>query len=115
VAPIVGDSTQDVGNEIADDFDDREMIEAAYPILYGRAVTEPEVAAGLAFLAEQRGSLLEKETAAVAETGEATPSEGGAGTADGDPRVVAERNAKMKAWIQYARALFSAAEFRYVN
>ena len=32
-----------------------------------------------------------------------------------DPAIAAERRASMKAWIQYARALFSAAEFRYID
>jgi hypothetical protein len=32
-----------------------------------------------------------------------------------DPRGLAERRASLKAWTQYARALFSAAEFRFIG
>ena len=71
-------------------FPDRAMIRAAYPLLYGREVSEAEVEAGLAFLAERRAS-----------ADEGDDSEG--------------RRASMQAWTQYARALFSAAEFRFVE
>ena len=30
-------------------------------------------------------------------------------------RELAERRASMKAWVQYSRALFSAAEFRFIS
>ena len=66
------------------------MIRAAYPLLYGREVSEAELEAGLAFLAERRAS-----------ADEGDDSEG--------------RRASMQAWTQYARALFSAAEFRFVE
>ena len=68
------------------------MIRAAYPLLYGRDVSEAELEAGLAFLAERR-------------------------TAAKEPDEPQERQAwrTMRAWTQYARALFSAAEFRFVD
>jgi hypothetical protein len=80
-------------------FDDRAMIAAAYPLLYGRDVTEAEVEVGVAFLAEQRAAHLEEEVKKVADEA-------------GD---MAERRASLAAWVQYARALFSAAEFRFVD
>ena len=45
---------------------------------------------------------------------EPAPNEGDGGT-DEDPRELAERRAAMKAWVQYSRALFSAAEFRFIS
>ena len=39
------------------------MIEAAYPLLYSRDVTEPEIAAGLEFLEERRAAFLAEELA----------------------------------------------------
>jgi mono/diheme cytochrome c family protein len=80
-------------------FDDRAMIAAAYPLLYGRDVTEAEVEVGVAFLAEQRAAHLEEELKKVAD----------------EARDMAERRASLAAWVQYARALFSAAEFRFVD
>ena len=71
-------------------FPDRAMIRAAYPLLYGREVPDAELEAGLAFLAERRASAKEPD----------------------DPQ---ERQASMRAWTQYARALFSAAEFRFIE
>ena len=90
-------------------FRDREMIEAAYPLLYAREVTEEELAAGLAFVEERR-------VAWLAEEAEAPESEAAAGTAPekGRPASPGER-ATLEAWIQYARALFSVAEFRFVD
>jgi len=38
-----------------------------------------------------------------------------ASRAEEDPHVLAERRASMQAWVQYARALFSAAEFRFID
>ena len=35
--------------------------------------------------------------------------------AEEDPAVAAEKRAAKQAWLQYARALFSAAEFRYID
>ena len=118
-------------------FRDREMIEAAYPLLYGREVTEPEIAAGLEFLEERRADFLaeevEKLRAETADEAEADNedeetepseeseadegSEAGEETAAGesDDTAAAERRASLRAWIQYARALFSAAEFRFVG
>jgi mono/diheme cytochrome c family protein len=83
-------------------FDDRAMIRAAYPLLYGREATGEEIELGLAFLSEQRTSLLASEsTKAAAE-------------AKKDEELLA-RKVSMKAWTQYARALFSAAEFRFID
>ena len=87
------------GDETPAHLPDREMIRKAYPLLYGRDVSAAELEAGLAFLAE-RG------TSAVA--------------AAGEPRQVDSsqedaRRASMQAWIQYARALFGAAEFRFIE
>ncbi len=83
-------------------FDDRAMITAAYPLLYGREVTAEELTLGLTFLANQRVSLLAAETAKA--TAEAKK----------DQELLA-RQVSMKAWTQYARALFSAAEFRFID
>jgi len=94
------------------------MITAAYALLYAREVTEVEVDAGLEFLTAQRSALLESEladlVAEAAEGGQAGVSAAEGGTA-ADPRSRAERSASKEAWIQYARALFSAAEFRFVD
>jgi mono/diheme cytochrome c family protein len=98
--------------------DDRAMIAAAYALLYARQVTEVEVDAGLEFLTAQRSALLGSEladlVAEAAEGGQAGVSAAEGGTA-ADPRSRAERSASKEAWIQYARALFSAAEFRFVD
>ena len=115
-------------------FHDREMIEAAYPLLYGREVTEPEIAAGLEFLEERRADFLAEEVEklraemtdeaeASDETGPREESEAGDGSEadeeteadESDDTAVAERRASLRAWVQYARALFSAAEFRFVG
>jgi hypothetical protein len=107
-------------------FHDREMIEAAYPLLYGREATEPEIAAGLAFLEERRADFLAEALEKLeTETDEAEAD--GAEAGDGaeaaeepddeadDDASAAEHRASMRAWIQYARALFSTAEFRFVG
>jgi mono/diheme cytochrome c family protein len=141
-------------------FENRAMIEAAYPLLYGRAVTDAEIDLGLEFLAAQKAAHLEEElkgavaeddTGSASATGSSSATEptggrepggeavGAAGadrgrvmgeaegdggsrltgaiaeTGDDDPRAMAERRAAMKAWVQYARALFSAAEFRFID
>ena len=110
------DEEADDGADLPESFDDRAMIEVAYPLLYGREVTEQEVTLGLEFLTEQRASLLEKELAEL-DTDEADdPAEDGeAADEDEDPEALAERRSSMKAWVQYARALFSAAEFRFID
>ena len=135
-------------------FRDREMIEAAYPLLYARDVTEPEIAAGLEFLEERQAAFLAEELAKLEdESGDETGDEAGAhASADeeaGDDEAGAnasadseetgggdearadedasddasaadgtdtpEYKASMQAWIQYTRALFSVAEFRFVD
>ena len=135
-------------------FRDREMIEAAYPLLYSREATEPEIAAGLEFLEERRAAFLveeieraESESSEQAGTdesaGDESAGDASAGDADaenedaGDEEAgdadaeaadaeddapaeetesdSAEQRASMRAWVQYARALFSVAEFRFVN
>ena len=112
-------------------FDDRAMIRAAYPRLYGREATGEEIDLGLAFLASQRVSLLAGETtkaAAEAKKVEAAKAAGEAKKVEAATVAVAEksgseqarkdllaRRVSMKAWTQYARALFSAAEFRFID
>lgn len=124
-------------------FDDRAMIEAAYPLLYGREVTEAEAALGLEFIETQRAEHLKDELAKLVTAddkdgaegsgaddeggaaGKASmPANGGNGAEPGDggsateqelQRELAERRASHKAWIQYARALFSAAEYRFIS
>lgn len=106
-------------------FDDKAMIRAAYPLLYGREATAEEVALGLAFLAEQRTSLLASETAKAAAAAAkppgavpATPAPTAAVKAEVGAEAGKEllaRRVSMKAWTQYARALFSAAEFRFID
>ena len=140
-------------------FRDREMIEAAYPLLYSREATEPEIAAGLEFLEERRAAFLveemekleaeaSEETGTDASAGDASSDDADAGDADagvadtenedaGDEEAgdadaeaaeaeddasaeetesdSAEQRASMRAWVQYARALFSVAEFRFVD
>jgi len=115
-------------------FDDRAMIRAAYPLLYGREATGEEIELGLAFLATQRASLLVSETAKAAaearkveakkvDTTKADTTKADATKADAT-KAAAEakkdqdllaRRVSMKAWTQYARALFSAAEFRFID
>ena len=105
-------------------FHDRKMIEAAYPLLYGREVTEAEIAAGLEFLEERRADFLaeeleklERETndEASAETEVSDVAGADAESETDDGAGAAERRASLRAWIQYARALFSTAEFRFVG
>ena len=124
-----GEEENDSGeDDLPKHFDDRAMIEIAYPLLYGRDVTEQEVSLGLDFLVAQRASLLAKELEELEEKKMAEADEAGdaeeAGNADEspdesnedeDPRILAERRASMQAWVQYARALFSAAEFRFID
>jgi len=139
-----GDSTA-TPDSIPESFDDRAMIRIAYPLLYGRPVTDTEIETGLAFLDEQRASHLPKVLAAIdsvraAEKAEAertaaeaaadstaTANEATGSAPEGedaepsdeeapeDRRALAERRASMEAWVQYVRALFSAAEFRFID
>ena len=103
-------------SESAPVFNDRGMIEAAYPLLYGRKVTEPEIAAGLAFLEERRADFLAEEMEKLeAETEPSDEGESADESEDADAMEEAERRASRRAWIQYARALFSTAEFRFVG
>ena len=95
-------------------FRDREMIEAAYPLLYARDVTEPEIAAGLEFLEERRAAFLAEEPEADGEAGEEGEEDEPAEGEDAEPDTP-EHRASMRAWTQYARALFSVAEFRFVD
>ena len=90
VAAGEDEDVTDDDEEIPAHFPDPAMIQAAYPLLYGREVSEAELDAGLVFLAERRASAKE-------------------------PDDLQERRASMRAWTQYARALFSAAEFRFVE
>ena len=91
-----GDEDVAAGDEgIPAHLPDREMIRAAYPLLYGREVFDAELEAGLAFLAERRQQ-------------EDSSPEDGANDIDAG-RV------SLQAWMQYARALFSAAEFRFIE
>jgi len=114
-----GDGKTDEADAYGDDempkvFDDRAMIDAAYPLLYAREVTDAEVGLGLEFLAAQREAHLEEELKrVVAEEDEAT--DGGSEPSSEEARALAERRASMKAWVQYSRALFSAAEFRFIS
>jgi len=84
------EAVTDGDDELPAHFPDPAMIRAAYPLLYGRDVSETELEAGLAFLAERRASVQETDD-------------------------LQERRASMQAWTQYARALFSAAEFRFIE
>lgn len=93
-----GDDESDPDEDLPVRFEDRAMIEAAYPLLYGRTVTDEEAELGLEFLATQRAAHLEDS-----------------GESQTDDPSLAERRAAMKAWVQYARALFSAAEFRFLD
>jgi hypothetical protein len=159
---VVGDGNDEEENEKEPParFDDRAMIEAAYPLLYGRPATAEEIELGLAFLGEQRTAHLEDEIKEAEERkagkAEATPGRGderaaitavaarvgdlrgaasrpaapeataGASATDADGATadgsaadpdgeLAARRASLAAWVQYARALFSAAEFRFID
>ncbi len=120
--------------EPPESFDDRAMIRAAYPLLYGREATTEEMDLGLEFLGAQRAEHLQAELEALVADedgpddagrgdeggptgGELAPEQGdgGATTRERQDRELAERRASMKAWVQYARALFSAAEFRFIS
>ena len=116
---VVGGGAEDGDGDIPAHFADREMIWAAYPLLYGRDVSAAELEAGLAFLAERRVS---------APTADVDVEEGRAQQVDSlrdgsrqeastqnRPDDLAARRASMQAWIQYARALFGAAEFRFIE
>ncbi len=103
-------------------FDDRAMIRAAYPLLYGREASAEEIDLGLAFLTEQRASLLASETAKAATEAKANAKVDAKADTKVDTKVDAKkdpdllaRRVSMKAWTQYARALFSAAEFRFID
>jgi hypothetical protein len=99
------DSTRTKVIVLPEGHEDRAMIAAAYPLLYGREVTEAETKLGLDFLAAQREALFSTEMDAIAkETAEADGTE-----------ALARQRAAAKAWVQYARALFSAAEFRFID
>ena len=100
--------------EMPEVFDDRAMIEAAYPILYARGAAAAELALGLDFLTTQREAYLEAELARVVADDDEDEDGGSDPTAD-ELRALAERRASMKAWVQYSRALFSAAEFRFIS
>ena len=123
-APEAGDEAPAAGSLPV--FRDREMIEAAYPRLYGREATEPEIEAGLEFLAELRADFLAEELEKLESETEVEAGDGDEAEASEDAEAVhksegseaveeAERRASMRAWIQYARALFSTAEFRFVG
>lgn len=101
-------------DEMPEVFDDRAMIEAAYPILYARAVTDAEASLGLDFLATQREAFLEAELARIVADDD-EDEDGGSDPSAEELRSLAERRASMKAWVQYSRALFSAAEFRFIS
>ncbi len=118
------DDTTAADDDIPHTFDDEAMMARAYRLLYAREVTAAEKDAGLEFLAEQRVSLLEKELAALAEAEDEAAAQEDPQESTGaenqqedepDPQLAAERRAAMKAWVQYARALFSASEFRYLD
>jgi len=55
------------------------------------------------------------DNTAIAGIAAATAESPDASTEDDGPRVLAERRASLQAWVQYARALFSAAEFRFID
>lgn len=133
------DNEEDEGEHLPERFEDRAMVEAAYPLLYAREASDAEVELGLEFLSSQKASLLEEELKALVaedeDDGDADSAfqgapdanaqgDGGAeaeaeaendGEKHDDPRDLAERRAAMKAWVQYSRALFSAAEFRFIS
>ena len=124
--------TAEAADSIPASFDDRAMIVKAYPLLYGRAATDDEIALGLEFLDSQKQSWLAKEAAEEVEAAEgatqaaaasdavevAEPDEAAKAKAT-EKKAVAEallsRRASMRAWTQYARALFSAVEFRFID
>ena len=127
------DTTEAV-DSIPASFDDRAMIVKAYPLLYGREATDAEIALGLEFLAEQRVSWRAREATEKAEaattaagggtgmavadgpeTAEAGESTDDATTGDAEDEDLLSRRASMGAWTQYARALFSAVEFRFID
>lgn len=143
------DDDDDAAEPPPERFDHRAMIEAAYPLLYGRDVTEAEATLGLEFIETQKAEHLKDELEKLvadeddqedraaasdsASPGAATgggnnggvPSSAaaaGSEAADGGSaseqelqRELAERRAAHRAWIQYARALFSAAEYRFIS
>lgn len=120
-----GEDAADDGDGVPARFPDRAMIRAAYPLLYGREVSEAELEAGLAFLAERRASVRKADETEAADgesasavgdsEDESAAVDGRGASPEGGPDDLAERRASMQAWIQYARALFSAAEFRFVE
>jgi hypothetical protein len=136
---VISADSAEAADSIPASFDDRAMIEKAYPLLYGREVTEDEIALGLEFLSQQRVSWLARDeddededaggetdegAEASDDAGSGSVESGDDGSADESAddesaeRAAAdlrERRASMRAWTQYARALFSAVEFRFIH
>ena len=111
-----GDSARGTGDEEPPALlPDREMIREAYPLLYGREVSAVELEAGLAFLAERRASApaAESRDSSGNASGENLSAEDS--STENAPDDLAARRTSMQAWIQYARALFGAAEFRFIE
>ncbi len=108
LGPIVGVGTTAVDVETTRVPSDRERITRAYLLLYGRAVTEGEMTLGLDFLADARARSKSAETESTAPA-DATPDAlepaSSSDTSD-EPEA---------AWVQYARALMSANELRFVS
>ena len=110
---VAGDEgVADGGEEIPAPLPDRAMIRAAYPLLYGREVSEAELEAGLAFLAERRATASAADVDAGVADG--APKQEGASPED-TPDEIDAGSVSLQAWMQYARALFSAAEFRFIE
>ena len=110
---VAGDEgVADGGEEIPAPLPDRAMIRAAYPLLYGREVSEAELEAGLAFLAERRATASAADVDAGVADG--APKQEGASPEDTLDEIDAG-SVSLQAWMQYARALFSAAEFRFIE
>ena len=119
LAKVEGDGEEEgdkvyAADEMPKAFEHRAMIEAAYPLLYAREVTEAEVELGLDFLTTQKDAYLEAELKRIVADEEEATDGGSEPTAEA-ARELAERRASMKAWVQYSRALFSAAEFRFIS
>jgi mono/diheme cytochrome c family protein len=98
-------------------FDDRAMIERAYLLIFNRQVDEQELALGLTLLTEQRASWLASDTKKAGGKDSPLPSVSNSGVAskDQDATDLPRRQASLKAWVQYIRALLSSVEFRFVD
>ena len=112
---VVGVGVNTVDVEVSRTPSDRERIAHAYLLLYGREVTDEETSLGLDFLRQARERASSSDGGAKVEPG----SDDGE-SADARSEKASKTESKTAAepeaaWVQYARALMSANELRFVS